>query len=75
MKLGTYDTGKTLLYVSSNKNGGAVWGNSIVPTNMRLSVAPSGVKTWRPFSGESCPILVVSKEGDKVTLGIDGVCF
>jgi hypothetical protein len=75
MKLGTYDTGKTLLYVSSSNGGGAVWGNSVVPANRRFSISSSGVKTWRPFSMESCPILVISREGDKMTLSIDGVCL
>jgi len=72
MKLGAYDVGKTLLYVASRQNSGAIWGHKVVSSNRRLSVSSSGVKIWRPFSGEFCPVLVVTREGDKVTLGIDG---
>ena len=75
MKLGTYSLGKTLLYVSSSTTGSSLWSDKVIPSNRRLSLSPCGVKTWRTFSGESCPLLVVNKEGDKMILGIGGVCL
>jgi hypothetical protein len=75
VKLGTYSLGKTLLYVFHSSVGSSLWSDKVVPSNRRLSLSPNGVKTWRTFSGESHPLLVVNKEKDKMILGIGGVCF
>jgi hypothetical protein len=73
MRLGTYNLGKTLLYVSGSATRSSLWSDRAAPPDRRLFLSPDGVRTWWTFS--SYPVLVVDKEGDKMILRIGSVCF